>query len=266
MKKQAILTGLFLLILCGTSCTNGKKIFGNRTVVTREIPVDDFLGIEIAATGMEFVYEQKPDSAPYFCITTDENILAHLQIEVKNGMLVVRPKEENVSLHPFVLRMQAHSGTLTKISKAGSGNININSPLTVSGKLEINTLGSGEINLNDSTVVPEMAISGAGNTAFTALHLRCIDFTDKGSGATKATLGGWIKNGSFSLMGRGTVEAFNCCFDELSCNIAGNGDMEVTVNRLLDVKIAGKGTVRYRGNPEIRQQITGKGRIEQIHE
>lgn len=168
MKKHAILTGLFLLILCGTSCTNEKKIFGNKTAVTREIPVDNFHGIEIAATGIEFVYEQKPDSAPYFCITTDENILAHLQIEVKNGTLVIRPKEKNIDLYPFLLHIRAHSAMLTKISKAGSGNFHVNSPLTVSGKLDINTVGSGKIHLNDSTIVPELNISGAGNTAFKA--------------------------------------------------------------------------------------------------
>lgn len=67
-------------------------------------------------------------------------------------------------------------------------------------------------------------------------------------------------------MGKGTVEALDCSFDELSGNIAGSGYMEATVNRLLVIKIAGKGTVRYRGNPEVRQESAGKGQIVQLPE
>ena len=37
--------------------------------------------------------------------------------------------------------------------------------------------------------------------------------------------------------------------------------LAVAVSRALDVQVSGAGTVKYRGDPDVKQQISGSGRI-----
>lgn len=257
-----------VLLLAGlvcTGCIQTNRIYGNTRVVTREIPVEDFNEIHTALAGMTCHYEQRTDTAPYCVISTDSNLLDRLEIKTTDRKLHIEPKEKNVILTPTYLTVTLYSSGLNKIAQAGSGTFHIDSTFT-SAKLTVNQSGSGVISLNDSATVTNISCSLMGSCTFRALRLQCNEFAAKGAGSNKLVLGGKAGKASYSIAGSGRMQALDCTIDELSCKIAGTGNIEARVTGSLRAKIAGNGQIRYKGNPTVTQNIAGNGSIIRIND
>ena len=53
--------------------------------------------------------------------------------------------------------------------------------------------------------------------------------------------------------------------EELTCKAAGSTHIEITANKAISTKIAGSGTIRYKGNPNIKEKsIIGSGSITKV--
>ncbi len=64
-----------------------------------------------------------------------------------------------------------------------------------------------------------------------------------------------------SLIGVGTVRAYNLEVDVCHITSTGVGNCQVRVNNTLNVTITGVGSVYYKGNPAISSTITGLGKL-----
>ena len=64
-----------------------------------------------------------------------------------------------------------------------------------------------------------------------------------------------------SLIGVGTVRAYNLEVDVCHITSTGVGNCQVRVNNTLNVTITGVGSVYYKGNPTISSTITGLGKL-----
>jgi hypothetical protein len=78
-------------------------------------------------------------------------------------------------------------------------------------------------------------------------------------------LGGRIASASFEIAGSGTVHAFDLQTENVKCNIAGSGNLEISANSSIRADIAGSGKVKYRGNPsQIDMDAAGSGSIRKV--
>jgi hypothetical protein len=64
-----------------------------------------------------------------------------------------------------------------------------------------------------------------------------------------------------NVSGSGVVRAFDMISQECDVFIAGSGDVRVTVEDFLKVRINGSGDVLYKGNPTIDVDISGSGSV-----
>jgi hypothetical protein len=63
------------------------------------------------------------------------------------------------------------------------------------------------------------------------------------------------------ITGAGNIQAYDLPVSTSKISISGAGNCEVNVSENLDVTISGNGSIRYKGQPEVRQVIAGYGSV-----
>jgi lactate dehydrogenase-like 2-hydroxyacid dehydrogenase len=85
------------------------------------------------------------------------------------------------------------------------------------------------------------------------------------SGSGDVRLKGAANRAHFSISGSGDIHAFEYLVEDLTCRIAGAGDIEAHVADRLDAQVAGAGDIHYRGRPaSVRRKVSGAGTIKSI--
>lgn len=242
MKK----TYSFLLaftLMAGLLCScHLNRISGNGNVISKEIQIEDYDEIEIRGENIDLQYTQS-DSTPYLKIETDQNIMELLEIKFDNKELVIHPQDKHIGINPTRFIVTTNSTSLKEFEMAGGGNCDLGKGLT-GYKLDIKAAGGGTIKAENITIA-RLDCKTAGNCTF---HL---------SGKTEKM---HIKSA-----GNCTVKAFDLETEELNCKTAGSAHIEITANQAISTQIAGSGTIRYKGNPKIKEKsIAGSGSITKV--
>jgi len=227
-----------------TSCNflTGKPVYGDHQLVNQQIDISDYVTIIINIPG-DVNYQQFSDSAPYFQIHTDENILKALNVRVENNQLIIEAKKDSV-IKPSQLTIYTCSHNLNQATLAGAGNLRL----------------KGEVNSKDF----KLDITGAGN--FLADSLLCNELAAKITGSGKIQLTGASNSALYQITGSGNFHAFNNLVQELDCEITGTGNIEAAVTKKLNANITGAGNISFRGNPEsINQKVTGSGKVSSVN-
>lgn len=108
--------------------------------------------------------------------------------------------------------------------------------------------------------ISRLSIFGIGDIASTN-DLDVDDLTLSIEGVGNFDLRGTADNLTITSEGIGNVNAFNLTSNNCDVRLDGTGNVEVTVNTLLDVVITGTGNVYYRGNPTVESNILGSGDV-----
>ena len=214
---------------------------GSGEIVSKEISISDYTEIEAAGVA-EIIYEQKTVGEPYFQINVDDNIFPLLDIRVDNNKLIIKTKD-NSNISPSRFKVYTNSSNIGKIKLAGSGEIHLKGEVN-SKNLSINLAGSGDI---------------------VADSLYCDKFDMSIAGSGTAQLKGASNESAFSVAGSGDIRGYNFTVDNLTTSVAGSGDIQITVGSSLSASIAGSGTLRYQGNPEVVDtKVSGSGEIKKV--
>ena len=122
--------------------------------------------------------------------------------------------------------------------------------------------GAGDLVAAGPIRSPQLAVdvSGSGVARFDDLRADKLSFTISGSG--EGQLAGRVERLQLSVSGKGKVTAGQLQAGDANVSISGVGNAEVWVTDGLNVDISGAGHVRYRGQPKIRQSISGWGSVE----
>lgn len=265
MKKISFLfliSGLFLL----NGCIPTQTIKGDGNITTENIPVSTYDCLEVEGEGIVVNYTQS-DAPEGLQVKTDRNIFEKYEFNVEDHKLKIHPKKEfrkHTNFRPTEFMVTANSRNLATLEAAGNNHININSPLHAES-FKAGLAGSGIIQLHDTASFTSLKIEIAGSGDFVGHKISCEELDGEMAGSNTIVLGGNAGIAEFSIAGSGTVRAFECTMDELECNIAGSGDIEASVASRINAKIAGSGSVKYKGDPQdIQKDIMGSGKIEKV--
>ncbi len=77
------------------------------------------------------------------------------------------------------------------------------------------------------------------------------------SGESKINITGEAMHQSVDISGIVNVDNFGFLSEEVEIIVSGSGDIEISAQNLLDIIVSGEATVRYKGNPQISQQVSG---------
>ncbi|NJK71027.1 MAG: hypothetical protein HC932_02090 [Thermales bacterium] len=163
----------------------------------------------------------------------------HYQVQEDTLLIGFRPKSRIKlafnNLNENIINIGLHD--IEKISVVGSGTIN-------SAELSVDNLAT--------------SISGSGNINLTQINLRTLNSNIDGSG--KLNIDGQAELVEINISGSGEFNGQNLESTKNTINISGSGQVR-TNSKELDVEISGSGSVEYRGLPEIKQEVSGSGRV-----
>ena len=265
MKNNFLkITALICLAVLTSQCQlpASNSIDGNGNVVTRTYDVTPFdeISVSLPATVNYTVANE------YSCkVRVDENLFEYLDIRVKDGELILGKlkKYQNVNLRPTEFVIEVSAPSFEELNKAGSGTFNFVTPFEAN-KLEINLAGSGKVLMEKTARINvfEMNVAGSGNLVCNELVADRVDVDIAGSGDVNIKLGN-IREMEVSIAGSGSMDS-RAELEELDASVAGSGDITAKVNRTLEYSVMGSGSINYYGNPVVKGEKLGSGKVKQL--
>jgi Putative auto-transporter adhesin, head GIN domain len=102
-------------------------------------------------------------------------------------------------------------------------------------------------------------VSGSSNVALHGVHEDRLALDLSGSAVIRGD--GTVGQLDIDVSGSGSLELDQLAAERASVTVSGSGNVVLAVSRALDVHISGSATVTYRGDPEVKQDISGSGRL-----
>ena len=117
--------------------------------------------------------------------------------------------------------------------------------------------------ITNSTALKEFKMAGGGTIKADSIAITRLDCEIAGSGTV--SLSGKTEKMNIKSAGSSKIKAFGLETEELTCKAAGSTHIEITANKAISTKITGSGTIRYKGNPNIKEKsIIGSGSITKV--
>ena len=102
-------------------------------------------------------------------------------------------------------------------------------------------------------------VSGAGNVEAEGVSTDSLGVTISGAGDMR--MSGKADQQEINVFGSGVYQAGDLESKVVKIYIMGSGSAIVNASEELDVVISGSGSVQYRGDPTVKQDVTGAGRV-----
>lgn len=107
----------------------------------------------------------------------------------------------------------------------------------------------------------ELTIAASGGSSLRIAALTAKRLVVAGSGALEAHIAGTVDDERVSISGAGSYHGEDLDAQSARVAVSGVGKVVLRVARQLDASISGAGSIDYYGNPEVKQSISGVGRI-----
>lgn len=237
MKKCYYL--LFGLLVCLTGCQDHKANTTAAKVATVEKQLEPFNRVTVKS-GTAAVYLKQAD-VESLKIEAEESIISAFDVRVENKTLEIEQKI-NTNLSPTKpINFYVTTRNIDSIAIYGSGDLYSQGNLKVE-RLKVNISGSGKADLD---------VTGR-------------EFFLKVLGSGEVRVKGNVESQKIAINGDANYNAANLLSKEAYISMNGSGKASIDVQDTLVVKIFGAGILKYKGSPEIRQNISGSGSIEPI--
>lgn len=252
--------GLVLILALGASLNaaawdwlsgSGVKGSGNRTTESRNLPafsevhVKGSVDLELQVGGSEKVE-----------VEGDDNLVALIRTEVKDGILIVDAKEEFTSRKGLLVRAVIPS--LKRIELTGSGDAQVQGVDAKEFQAELT--GSGDLHFRGTASEFRLGITGSGDCELRGLKSQNLEVRISGSGDVR--LDGTAEKLQILISGSGDVNAADLNAKVAVVHVMGSGDVVVRASDDLDAEVMGSGDISYIGTPaKIKTSTHGSGEI-----
>lgn len=236
---------LFLLCLAvaSTATANAQwfgneKVKGNGNVTTVERSTDSYDAVGVAGF---FDVELIAGKEGKITITAEENLIPHIETEVKNGSLQIKTEKGydlSTSRNNSILIIVPFE-SIDAVSLAGSGDVTTKNTIK-SKDFKASLAGSGDLTLDIESTSVESHLAGSGDVV---LRGNTTDF-------------------ECALSGSGDISAKQLKAKNVEVSISGSGDVDVHCDGELKVRVSGSGDVEYYGNPTKEDsKVSGSGDV-----
>jgi Putative auto-transporter adhesin, head GIN domain len=110
--------------------------------------------------------------------------------------------------------------------------------------------------------VEALSITGAADVRVDGLDADAFDV--RVSGAGDLTADGRVRRLTLDISGAGDADLAELAANDARVELSGSGDAEVRASGLLDAEVTGAGDLVYRGDPRVREAVTGDGDIDHL--
>lgn len=106
-----------------------------------------------------------------------------------------------------------------------------------------------------------LAIDASGGSSLRIEPLTAKRLDVSGSGALDARIAGTVDDENVSISGAGSYHAEDLRAQRAKVDVSGVGSVVLRVEQTLDASISGAGNVDYFGDPEVKEAVSGIGRV-----
>lgn len=240
MKSVPFYLFLFLSFLI-TSCrwSDYKKIRGNGVITTQDRTIKMAKHIKLSGS---FDVEIAQGPVATLKVEADENLQPYIVIKEEDGFLLIKSKNNSILESDKGIKLYITTPMLETVKLSGSGNILGKSKFTGGSVLSLSISGSGDIKMEVNSPEIKAEISGSGSIR----------------------LSGETMTETIKISGAGDFFADELKAEKVSVKIAGSGDVRVFADVSLDIKIAGVGSVFYKGAATVKQSVNGSGEVKKM--
>ena len=154
-------------------------------------------------------------------------------------------------------------GMKTVESLAGEGSLVLKSGPVLAEGLNLSVSGSAEVEIERIQALKcDIAVSGSSEIGIR--QLECGELATRIGGSGGIELAGQAGHHTIRVSGSGKIEAQDLETRVTEIHVSGSATALVNVVERLAVQISGAGNVRYRGDPQVSQSITGVGSVTRI--
>lgn len=222
-------------------CIGLRTVRGTGDMTTEDREVSSFTALELATIGNVEIELGNEESLR---VEAEDNLIQHIETEVRDNTLRIKNRRNVTILPTQAIFYYVTVKDLDSISVSGLGNVN--TPDLQADNFSINISGGGDIEIEALEAERlSVEISGLGD----------LTIADGEVGLQEVV-----------ISGGGNHQTRDMASDEAEVNISGLGSATLWVRNHLDVVISGGGSVRYIGNPDVDQNVSGLGRVERIDE
>lgn len=250
-------------------------IKGNGHVITKEIPVPDYTEVKIGGNinsgdksfmatrkKPEFNYSQATGPST-LQITTDENLLSHLDIRVSKGCLIINTKK-NERLLATRLDVIGQSATLENAIISGTFQFVPQTELDID-KLKVVVDNDADVRCTKSIRVNStctIKVNGVGKMLVE--ELICPNIKAEVNDAGELNLKGEAQIGKYSVTGVGKIKAYNFKLENLECKAGDSAHIQAHVTDILKACATDAGGIKYKGFPRADIHNTAAGKVKRI--
>jgi hypothetical protein len=232
-KLNPFTTAILAISLLSSVACNMNCVSASGNVISETREVGSFSGISLRSSGKILL---KSGGSQPISIKSDDNILALLKTEVKNGTLVIYLDECVTGRR--TLEIEVFMDRIKELSISGSGEI-VGLDEFKGDDVELNISGSGDILVSLDADNLESSVSGSGTITIT----------------------GKMDEHKLHISGSGDIYARDLSSETASAFISGSGSCQIHVRDELDAHISGSGTVEYSGSPKVKSSVSGSGKV-----
>jgi len=224
-----------------SACGHNRADEDGGATVSRNYQVGNFQQIEVAGP---YDVQVRTGANPGVSARGSEKLLERTIVEVKNGKLVIHPKNEH---RMFNFGWSSNHGkarfavTVPQLSGA---------TIAGSGDIQVDKVQGDEF---------EGVVAGSGALNVAALDVQQLNLAIAGSGGVKGA--GKAQSAKYDIAGSGDVDAGQIQTQDVDVSISGSGSVRAHATGAADVSIMGSGDVAVTGGAKCKVSKAGSGDV-----
>lgn len=237
-----------LLILLCTICSLSL----NAQVTKKTLELPEFKSIYVNSNYTVYLKQTNKQEVTVEALT---EIFSATEFKVEDGVLLInierKPENPNKSLWSKIDDIKLNPTMKVYISMKNISELQVNA--------------NGKIISENSIAATNLTVGLAGNGS--------LDVDVKGdvvkaeiTGSGTVTLRGYATTLNALIAGSGTLNGFNCPFDNAKVKVTGSGVCNVNVSQNIEAVVFGSGQVKHKGNTKTAtKKIYGSGTIDRAY-
>jgi len=235
-----------------------ERVRGNKQMTSKEISLEKFDEVFLASQGAAYI---ESGSENKIIIEGEENILAHIEVEVRGHRLVIET-EEGFNIEPRMTLKYRITTTqsLEQLTTGSSGDIF--ATLLKNDQISLSILSSGDIEVEDIDAKNiEVSSNSSGDVKLKHVKAEIFEARINSSGDIIVSEGNVVEQ-DIRINSSGDFRAINVASEEAYVKINSSGDVHINVSDYLRVRSNSSGDVRLLGNPKIDSNMNSSGKIQ----
>ncbi len=230
---------ILITALAISSCNiiDSERIKGNGKITTKTYNLKNFSNLDLGSS-MDVHISQSDDYGVK--IETDENLFNYLDVRVHDGNTLEVDVKDNTNLDATgEVKVYISAPSLDKVHLSGAAQLETEGKFAQEKKIAFDLSGASSGNI--SIRAPEVGLEA--------------------SGASTLTVSGECRDVKAGASGASTINSFDLKSENADIEASGASTVRVFSSLKLNARSHGASSVKYRGNPQVTQDVSGASSV-----